>query len=93
MSEKPGVGDSTWVDPDDPPELTKEHFERADVYEGERLVRRGRPASGKAKRLVSLRIDPDVLEQLRGLGSGWQTRAAEVLREFANTATKSRRVK
>jgi hypothetical protein len=32
-----------WVDRDDAPELTDEHFKRADVYRGERLVRRGRP--------------------------------------------------
>jgi len=32
-----------WIDPDDAPEWTKEQFERADLYHGDRLVRRGRP--------------------------------------------------
>jgi uncharacterized protein (DUF4415 family) len=85
MSGKPSVGGSTWVDPDDAPELTDEFFERADIYHGEKLVRRGRPPTGKAKQLVSLRIDPDVLERLRRLGPGWQTRAAEALRALADT--------
>lgn len=87
MSEKPNGGTSTWVDPDEAPELTDEHFEQADWYDGDKLIRRGRPPSGKAKRLVSLRIDQEVLERLRGLGPGWQTRAAEALRAFAESAT------
>ena len=82
MSGKPASGESTWVDPDDAPELTPEHFERADIYEGETLTRRGRPPTGKAKRLVSLRLDQDVLRRLRAFGPGWQTRANEALRAF-----------
>ena len=91
MSGKQGAGVTTWVDPDDAPELTDEHFERADLYEGEKLIRRGRPPTGHAKRLVSLRIDADVLERLRSLGPGWQTRAVEALREWANTAASFQR--
>jgi uncharacterized protein (DUF4415 family) len=91
MSGKHGAGVTTWVDPDDAPELTDEHFERADLYEGEKLIRRGRPPTGNAKRLVSLRIDADVLERLRSLGPGWQTRAVEALRELANTAASFQR--
>jgi uncharacterized protein (DUF4415 family) len=82
MSENRSSGAGAWVDPDDAPELTAEHFERADVYEGERLIRRGRPRTGNAKRLVSLRIDQDVLQRLRDLGPGWQTRANDALRAF-----------
>ena len=88
MNAKRGAGASTWNDPDDAPELTEQHIERADVYEGAKLIRRGvgRPASGHPKRLVSLRIDPDVLERLRSFGPGWQTRAAEALRALAEEA-------
>jgi len=85
MNEKPSGGVGTWVDPDDAPELTDEFFEHADIYHGEKLVRRGRPPSGKAKQLLSLRIDQDVLEKLRRLGPGWQTRAAEALRALADS--------
>jgi uncharacterized protein (DUF4415 family) len=41
--------------------------------------------------LVSLRIDADVLERLRSLGPGWQTRAVEALRELANMAASFQR--
>ena len=30
---------STWIDPDDAPEWTKEDFERADLYHGDKLIR------------------------------------------------------
>jgi uncharacterized protein (DUF4415 family) len=79
-------GKAAWADPDDAPELTAEHFERADIYEGEKLIRRGRPPTGNAKRLVSLRLDQDVLRRLRELGPGWQTRANEALRKFLDQA-------
>jgi uncharacterized protein (DUF4415 family) len=85
MTKKPSAGANTWVDPDDAPELTDEHFKQADLYDGEKLIRRGRPPTGRAKRLLSLRIDVDVLERLRGLGPGWQTQAAEALRQLADT--------
>ena len=88
MSGKMTNGAGAWVDPDDAPELTAEHFERADVYDGETLIRRGRPPTGQAKRLVSLRLDQDVLRRLRELGPGWQTRANEALRAFLDHAGK-----
>jgi uncharacterized protein (DUF4415 family) len=88
MNAKRGAGASIWVDPDDAPELTQRHFERADVYEGDKLIRRGvgRPPLSHPKKLVSLRIDPDVLERLRSFGPGWQTRAVEALRALAEEA-------
>lgn len=70
-----------WTDPDDAPPLTAKWFAGADVYDGERLVRRGRPPSANAKRLVSLRLDPEVVDKLRASGPGWQTRANAVLRK------------
>ena len=84
MSERSAAGAAEWVDPDDAPELDEEFFDRAEIRLGDRLVRRGRPPTGKAKRLVSLRIDPDVLRRLRDLGPGWQTRANEALRAFVD---------
>ena len=71
-----------WIDPDDAPELTDEFFARADVYEGARLVRRGRPPSGAPKRQVTLRLDASVLEALRASGPGWQTRANAALKAW-----------
>jgi uncharacterized protein (DUF4415 family) len=63
-----------WVDPDDAPELTDEQFERADVYRGDKLVRRGRPKLERPKQAVKLRLDQDVLDHFRASGPGWQTR-------------------
>jgi len=70
-----------WVDPDDAPELTDEHFERADVYRGDKLVRRGRPKLERPKQAVKLRLDQDVLDHFRAGGAGWQSRINAVLRE------------
>jgi uncharacterized protein (DUF4415 family) len=84
MSEKNAAGASAWVDPDDAPELDEEFFDRAEIRLGNKLIRRGRPPTGNAKRLVSLRIDQDVLRRLRGLGPGWQTRANDALRAFVD---------
>lgn len=44
------------------------------------LRTRGRPKSAAPKRAVKLRIDPDVLELLRGSGKGWQSRVNALLR-------------
>ncbi|MGH7211573.1 MAG: BrnA antitoxin family protein [Acetobacteraceae bacterium] len=88
MIEKRERGVGVWADPDGAPELAAEHFERADVYEGEKLIRRGRPPTGNAKRLVSLRIDQDVLQGLRELGPGWQTQANDALRAFVEGVRK-----
>jgi uncharacterized protein (DUF4415 family) len=72
-----------WRDPDDAPELTKEYFERADVYRGDKLIRRGRPPSEHPKEAIKLRIDPDVLAHFRATGPGWQTRINDALRRAA----------
>ena len=82
MSGKSGNDTGAWVDPDDAPELTAAHFDRADVYDGEVLVHRGRghPPAADRKHLVSLRLDQDVIEKFRATGPGWQTRINEVLR-------------
>jgi uncharacterized protein (DUF4415 family) len=79
---KPGAS-SMWVDPDDAPELTKEYFERADLYHGDRLIRRGRPPSDNPKKALKLRIDADVVEHFRATGPGWQTRINDALRRAA----------
>lgn len=70
------------------PELTDEMMARADVYVAGVLVRRGRgrPRKADAKRQVTLRLDPDVLERLRASGPGWQVRVNEVLRAWLDRA-------
>ena len=80
QTKKPG-SESEWVDPDDAAHLTREWFERADLYRGDKLVRRGRPKSADQKEAVNLRLDVDVLEFFRKTGPGWQTRINEALRK------------
>jgi uncharacterized protein (DUF4415 family) len=72
-----------WVDPDDAPELTDEWFETADVYDGAKLIVRGRPKSDTPKKAISLRVDADVLEKFKEAGRGWQGRMNEALRKAA----------
>ena len=80
MGKKKTVGArSLATDPDDAPELTADYFQRADVYVGEKLVRRGRPPSARPKQAVKLRLSPDVLEHFRAGGTGWQTRINDTL--------------
>src|SRR5437764_1798112 len=71
------------ADPDDAPEWSKEDFERADLYRGDKLIRRGRPPSDHPKQALKLRIDPDVVEHFRATGPGWQTRINDALRRAA----------
>ena len=75
-----------WIDPDDAPELTDEWFDTADFYEGDKLVRRGRPKSDSPKEALSLRLDPDVIAYYRATGPGWQSRINETLRKAAKLA-------
>ena len=59
---------------DDAPELTDEWFDRADLYKGGKLVRRGRPLGSGTKELVSLRLDKKALAAFKATGPGWQAR-------------------
>ncbi|WP_029891681.1 BrnA antitoxin family protein [Polycyclovorans algicola] len=72
----------SWVDPDDAPELTDDFFQRADEYNGEALVKRGRPKATETKERITIRLSPDVLKSFRATGSGWQTRVDGALREW-----------
>ena len=81
MTAKSAVTKSTWVDPDDAPELTDDFFEKADLMQGAKLVRRGRPA-GTTKASQTVRFDLDVIAAFKATGKGWQTRMNNALREW-----------
>lgn len=81
MNGKKRDSGTTWTDPDDAPELTKEFFERADEFQGERLLKRGRP-TGSNKVSTTVRFDAEVIEAFRAGGTGWQTRMNDVLRDW-----------
>lgn len=74
--------ESSWVDPDDAPELDDDWFDRAELRIGDTVLRRGRPP-GSAKQAVSLRLDKEILERFRADGPGWQSRMNEALRKAA----------
>lgn len=82
MTKKKSVGSAAWSDPDDAPELTAELLAAAEVFEGDKFIRRGRgrPKSGTAKELISVRLDPDVVAKLREAGPGWQSQINALLR-------------
>ena len=71
---------------EDIPELTEEWFDKAEFAVGGKVVRPakrpGRPKSDAAKKLIALRLDPDVIERFRATGPGWQSRINGVLREY-----------
>jgi uncharacterized protein (DUF4415 family) len=68
-------------------EWTREDFKNARPFremfpELAEKIRKARGAQkAPTKRLVSLRLDPDVLEKLRAGGPGWQSRANAALRK------------
>jgi uncharacterized protein (DUF4415 family) len=82
---KSGSGTKPNYDDDDAPELTADWFASADLHQGEKLVRRGRPPLATKKTLVSLRLSPHVIEYFKGMGPGWQTRIDETLKRSVPT--------
>ena len=66
-----------------PPFLERDWFERAEIWEGNKLIRPGRPGKAAPKETVSLRLDPEVLEHFRARGPGWQSRINAALRRAA----------
>jgi len=58
---------------EDLPELTEEMLTRAKVNKG------GRPVSANPRKLISLRLQTDVIELWKATGAGWQTRMAQRL--------------
>jgi uncharacterized protein (DUF4415 family) len=77
VKRKPSV--RTSPDADEIPELDRNWIEGADLYQGKKLVRRGRPPLEKPRLLLSLRLPPDVIASWKSSGPGWQTRMAEAL--------------
>lgn len=80
-------GDRIPYEPEDGPYdpndtgATRAFFERADLIRNGRVVRRGKrgPQKAPTKKLVSLRLSPEVVEHFRSTGPGWQTRIDETL--------------
>lgn len=91
MPAKKPASRRAWVDPDDAPAWTDDHFERAEIAVGGKVARpaqgtltrpRGRPKKANAKVHTHIRLSPQVLGFFRAMGPGWQTRIDEVLRKW-----------
>ena len=65
---------------------TLKYWEDATAHKGvaELRAKRGRPAkvAEERKEQIALRVDKDVLEWYRSMGTGWQTRMNAVLKAF-----------
>jgi uncharacterized protein (DUF4415 family) len=86
MDARKHFGDSFSDDPDDAPELLPAFFEDAEIRHGETVIRPyrgpGRPKPEHPKRLVTLRLDADLLDRLRETGPGWQSRLNDAVRAW-----------
>ncbi|WP_061027203.1 BrnA antitoxin family protein [Bradyrhizobium sp. CCH5-F6] len=71
----------------DNPELTKADFAKARPFSEvfpdlSATIRKGRgPNKAPTKKLVSLRLSPEVVEHFKSTGPGWQSRIDETLRK------------
>lgn len=74
------------LDSDSLPEITDAWVAGADLYDGDNLVRRGRPKLANPRQLLSLRLPPQVIARWKATGPGWQTRMAEALEKSAPKA-------
>lgn len=91
---------SEWTDPDDASELTDEELARAVWKIGGSVVSekegreafakklRGRPVgsvSKSPKKLTTIRLSAEVIEQFKAAGSGWQTKIDLALKDWLLT--------
>jgi uncharacterized protein (DUF4415 family) len=75
-------GDPIPYEPEDGPydpndaEATRAWLGQADLIRKGKVVRRGKrgPQKAPTKKLVSLRLSPEVIEHFKATGPGWQTR-------------------
>jgi uncharacterized protein (DUF4415 family) len=72
----------TWRDPDDAPEITAGGAAKADLYDGKKIIRRGRPTGSGKKTQTTVRISNEVLAFFRASGPGWQTRMDAALKKY-----------
>lgn len=70
---------------DDIAELDDDFFANADIYQGNRLIKKGRPRQQKPKIATTLRLDPKIIEFFKADGKGYQTRINQVLLDYIAT--------
>ena len=84
---KPGYSRKDLREVSDNRELTKADFAKARPFSEvfpdlSASIRKGRgPNKLPTKKLISLRLSPDVVEHFKSTGKGWQSRIDETLRK------------
>ena len=84
---KPGYTRKDLREVSDSPELTKADFGKARPFSEAfpdlaASIRKGRgPNKAPTKKLVSLRLSPEVIDHFKSGGRGWQSRIDETLRK------------
>lgn len=93
MNAKPSVSSRPFVDPDDGPEWTDDQIARAEFAIGDKVIRPargtltrgpGRPRLDEAKQIVTLRLEPSLIEAYKEGGADWRARMAEAIRKARN---------
>jgi uncharacterized protein (DUF4415 family) len=82
-------GDAIPYEPEDGPydpndaKAARAWLAQADLIRGGKVVRRGKrgPQKAPTKKLVSLRLSPEVIDHFKATGPGWQTRIDSTLIE------------
>ncbi len=76
----PYASEDAPYDPNDP-QATRAWFAQADLVRKGTVVRRGKrgPQKAPTKKLISLRLSPDVIDHFKATGPGWQTRIDSAL--------------
>lgn len=71
---------------DDAPDLSlpgwRDKFAAADLRQGDRVLKRGRPVVERPKISTTIRLSADVVEHFRAGGRGWQSRIDEALSDW-----------
>ena len=70
---------NTPADYEELPELDDAFFEKATLHVNGKPVIGRPPLGGKAKRQITLRLDPDVIDAFKATGAGWQARMNDAL--------------
>ena len=82
-------GDAIPYEPEDGPydpndaDAARAWLEKADVIRRGKVLRRGKrgPQKAPTKKLVSLRLSPEIIDHFKADGPGWQTRIERTLLE------------
>ena len=74
----------TWVDPDDVPQITDDWIAAAELRDGKKAVRRGRPV-GSTKTPTTVWLGNEVLQAFRATVPRWQSRLNAALADLLKT--------